>query len=113
MNGLRTMKVKDVRIIVDEDTYNELRGLKLTATKTGAVYYVGAYKRHPLGKVITKTMFEPNLVVRHINGNKADFRYDNLEIISKGELMRKAGIPFTPKEEDEEEEKNQKIKGKK
>ena len=29
MNGLRTMRIKDVRIIVDEDTYNELRGLKL------------------------------------------------------------------------------------
>ena len=110
MNGIRTMRIKDVRIIVDEDTYNEMRGLKLTATKTGAVYYVGAYKRHPLGKVITKTMFEPNLVVRHINGNKTDFRLDNLEVISKGELMRKAGIPFTPKEEDEEEEKRGKIK---
>ena len=44
-------------------------------------------------------MFEPNLVVRHINGNKADFRYDNLEIVTKGEIMRRAGIPFTPKEE--------------
>ena len=104
MNGLRTMRIKDVRIIVDEDTYNEMRGLKLTTTKTGAVYYVGAYKRHPLGKVITKTMFEPNLVVRHINGNKADFRLDNLEVISKGELMRKAGIPFIPKDDEEEEE---------
>ena len=110
MNGLRTMRIKDVRIIVDEDTYNELRGLKLTATKTGSVYYVGAYKRHPLGKVITKTMFEPNLVVRHINGNKADFRYDNLEIVTKGELMRKAGIPFTPKEDDDDEENKGKIK---
>jgi hypothetical protein len=106
MNGLRTMRIKDVRIIVDEDTYNEMRGQKLSVTKTGSVYWHGAYKKHPLGKVITHTMFEPNLVVRHINGNKADFRYDNLEIVSKGEIMRRAGIPFTPKEEDEEEEKN-------
>lgn len=109
---MKTIRIKDVRIIVDDDTYNELRGLKLTVTKTGAVYYVGAYKRHPLGKLITHTMFEPNLVVRHANGNKADFRYDNLEVISKGELMRKAGIPFTPKEEEDDEE-NKKLKGNK
>ena len=111
MNGIRTIRIKDVRIIVDEEIYQELRGQKLSVTKTGSVYYVGAYKRHPLGKYITHTMFEPNLVVRHINGNKADFRYDNLEIVTKGEIMRRAGIPFTPKEEDEEE--NKKLKGKK
>ncbi len=35
MNGLRTMRIKDVRIIVDEDTYNEMRGQKLSVTKTG------------------------------------------------------------------------------
>ena len=109
---MRTIRIKDVRIIVDDDTYNEMRGQKLTVTKTGSVYWCGAYKRHPLGKVITHTMFEPNLVVRHINGNKADFRYDNLEIITKGELMRKAGIPFTPKEEDEDEEEIKKLLGK-
>ena len=110
MNGLRTIRIKDVRIIVDEEIYQELRGQKLSVTKTGSVYWHGAYKKHPLGKVITHTMFEPNLVVRHINGNKADFRYDNLEIVTKGEIMRKAGIYIPPKEEDEEEEK--KLKGK-
>lgn len=110
MNGIRTIRIKDVRIIVDEEIYQELRGQKLSVTKTGSVYWHGAYKKHPLGKVITHTMFEPNLVVRHINGNKADFRYDNLEIVTKGEIMRRAGIPFTPKEDDEEEEKKGKIK---
>ena len=110
MNGIRTMRIKDVRIIVDEDTYQEMRGQKLSVTKTGSVFWHGAYKKHPLGKVITHTMFDKDLVVRHINGNKSDFRYDNLEVISKGELMRKAGIYIPPKDEDEDEENKKKIK---
>ena len=109
---MKIIRVKDVRIMVDDDTYNELRGEKLSVTKSGTVYYHGRYKKHPLGKLLTHTMFEPNLVVRHSNGNKADFRLDNLEIITKGELMRKAGIPFTPKEEEDEEEKMKKLLGK-
>ena len=112
MNGIRTIRIKDVRIIVDEEIYQDLRGQKLSVTKSGSVYWHGAYKKHNLGKYILGIMFEPNLVVRHANGNKADFRYDNLEIVTKGEMMRRAGIPFTPKEEDEEEEKMKKLLGK-
>ena len=109
---MKVIRVKDVRILVDDDTYYDLRGEKLSAAKSGSIYYHGRYKKHNLGKLITHTMFDDNLVVQHINGDKTDFRRDNLEVITKGELMKKAGIYFPPKEEDEEEEKNKKTKGK-
>ena len=107
---MKTIRVKNVRLTVDNDTYNYLRGEKLSVTKTGSVYYHGRYKKHSLGKLLMHVIFEDNLLVVHRNGDKTDFRLDNLEVISKGELMRKAGIPFTPKEEDEEEENKGKIK---
>ena len=103
---MKTIRVKNVRLTVDDDTYNYLRGEKLSVTKTGSVYYHGRYKKHSLGKLLMHVIFEDNLLVVHRNGDKTDFRLDNLEVISKGELMRKAGIPFTPKEEEEEEEEN-------
>lgn len=103
---MKVIRIKDVRITVDDDTYYELRGEKLSVSKSGGVYWHGAYKKHPLGKLITHTMFEPNLVVIHVNGNKSDFRFDNLEVITKGELMRRAGIFIPPKEEEEEDEEN-------
>lgn len=102
----KVIRVNHVRILVDDNTYDDLRGEKLSASKSGSVYYHGAYKKHPLGKLITHTMFDKNLVVRHINGNKSDFRFDNLEVITKGELMRRAGIFIPPKEEEEEDEEN-------
>lgn len=102
---MKIIRVKDVRIMVDDDTYYDLRGEKLSATKSGNVYYHGRYKKHSLGKLITHTLFDDNLVVTHINGNKSDYRRENLEIITKGELMAKAGIPFTPKVDEEEERK--------
>ena len=111
---MKIMRVKHVRIMVDDDTYNDLRGLKLNATKSGAVQYVGAYKKHSLGKLIMHVLFDDNLVVIHKNGDKTNFCRDNLEVITKGELMRRAGIFLPPKpKEDEEEEENKKLKGKK
>ena len=105
---MKVIRIKDVRITVDDETYYELRGEKLSTSKSGGVYWHGAYKKHPLGKLITHTMFEPNLVVVHANGNKSDFRFDNLEVITKGELMRRAGIFIPPKEEEEEEDEENK-----
>lgn len=108
---MRVIRVKDVRIIVDDDTYYDLRGEKLSATKSGSIYYHGRYKKHNLGKLITHTMFDDNLVVQHINGDKTDFRRENLEIITKGELMKKAGICFIEKEPVDEEEERKKLEG--
>lgn len=88
------------KILLDDEDYYDLRFDKITATKSGTVYYHGAYKKHPLGKLIMHILYEDNLVVVHRNGNKMDFRKDNLEIISKGELARK----FAPKIDDDEVE---------
>ena len=98
---MKEMLIKNGRLILDDDDYNDLRFDKITATKSGStVYYHGAYKKHPLGKLIMHILYEDNLVVVHRNGNKMDFRKDNLEIISKGELARK----FAPKIDDDEVE---------
>lgn len=103
---MKVIRIKDVRITVDDDTYNDLRGEKLNATKSGAVQYVGAYKKHSLGKLIMHVLFDDDLVVIHKNGDKTNFCRDNLEVITKGELMRRAGIFIPPKEEEEEDEEN-------
>ena len=60
---------------------------------------------------IFQQIFDDNLVVQHINGDKTDFRRENLEIITKGELMKKAGIYFPPKVEIDEEEERKKLEG--
>ena len=96
---MKEMLIRNGRLILDDEDYQDLRFDKITATKSGSVSYHGAYKKHPLGKVIMHVMFEDNLVVVHRNGNKMDFRKDNLEIISKGELARK----FAPKIDDDDE----------
>jgi hypothetical protein len=103
---MKIMRVKHVRIMVDDDVYSDLRGEKLNATKSGAVQYVGAYKKHSLGKLIMHVLFDDDLVVIHKNGDKTNFCRDNLEVITKGELMRRAGIFIPPKEEEEEDEEN-------
>ena len=103
---MKIMRVKHVHIMVDDDVYNDLRGEKLNATKSGAVQYVGAYKKHSLGKLIMHVLFDDDLVVIHKNGDKTNFCKDNLEVITKGELMRRAGIFIPPKEEEEEDEEN-------
>lgn len=110
---MKIIRVKNVRIKVDDDTYDDLRGEKLNATNTGTIQYVGAYKKHSLGKLIMHVLFDDDLVVIHRNGDKTDFRKDNLEVITKGELMRRAGIFLPPKEEEDEEEENKKLKGNK
>ena len=86
---MKEMLIKNGRLMLDDDDYYDLRFDKITATKSGSVSYHGAYKKHPLGKVIMHVMFEDNLVVVHRIGNKMDFRKDNLEIIIKGELATK------------------------
>lgn len=106
---MKVIRVKDVRIVVDDDVYLDLRGEKLSSTKNGNIYYHGRYKKHSLGKLIMHVMFDDNLVVRHINGDYTDFRRDNLEVITKGELMRRAGVFFTPKVEIDEEEERKKL----
>lgn len=101
---MKVIRVKNVRITVDDDVYSDLRGEKLNATKSGTVQYVGAYKKHSLGKLIMHVLFDDDLVVIHKNGDKTNFCRDNLEVITKGELMRRAGIFIPPKEEEEDEE---------
>jgi hypothetical protein len=108
---MKIIRVANVRILVDEDVYYDLRGEKLSATKSGSIYYHGRYKKHNLGKLIMHVAFDDNLIVQHINGDKTDFRRDNLEIITKGELMKKAGIYFPPKVEVDEEEERKKLEG--
>ena len=88
--------VKEIRvnekysIVVDAVNYTGIRKLRLSVPReNGYVFYKdGSGNVISLARLITATVDE-NLVVWHKNGNHLDFRLSNLEVITKGERMKR------------------------
>ena len=44
---MKEMLIRNGRLLLDDEDYQDLRFDKITATKSGSVSYHGAYKKHP------------------------------------------------------------------